>query len=78
MSYGRQWLLRAVLAIATAVQFSHVHAAPTPFTTAWDNSIAICAIMRNEHTDDVREWLQYHRCGVAHQSSTACCAQVDA
>jgi hypothetical protein len=33
----------------------------SPFSLDWDNSIAICAIMRGENTEDLREWLQYHR-----------------
>ena len=28
----------------------------------WDNSIAICACMFQEHMEDVREWLLYHQC----------------
>ena len=32
-----------------------------PFSMAWDNSIAACAIARSEATADVREWLAYHR-----------------
>ena len=35
----------------------------SPFSQEWDNSIAICAIMRRERVEDIREWLQYHRCG---------------
>lgn len=33
-----------------------------PFSAQWDNSIAICALMRAENSQDVREFLQYHRC----------------
>ena len=36
-----------------------------PFSLEWDNSIAGCAIARQEDTRDVREWLQYHRCANA-------------
>lgn len=28
----------------------------------WDNSMAVCAIMKNENVSDVLEWLQYHKC----------------
>ena len=38
--------------------------ATSPFSLDWDNTIAICAIMRQERVEDIREWLQYHRCGV--------------
>ena len=34
-----------------------------PWNKKWENSIAICAVMRDENVTDVREWLQYHRCG---------------
>jgi hypothetical protein len=33
----------------------------SPFSTEWNNSVAICAIMKEENTTDVREWLMYHR-----------------
>lgn len=36
--------------------------ATSPFSLDWDNTIAICAIMRQENLEDLREWLQYHRC----------------
>lgn len=32
-----------------------------PFSSAWNNTVAICAIMREENIADIREWLQYHR-----------------
>ena len=32
-----------------------------PDSPTWSNSIAICAIMRDENVTDVREWLQYYR-----------------
>ena len=35
--------------------------ATSPFSLDWDNSVAICAIMRQENVEDLREWLQYHR-----------------
>jgi hypothetical protein len=35
-----------------------------PWHPNWSNSIAICAIMREEQIADVREWLLYYRCGV--------------
>ena len=34
-----------------------------PWNIKWENSIAICAVLRDENVTDVREWLQYHRCG---------------
>lgn len=37
-----------------------------PWETAWVNSIAFCMIIKNEHAEDVREFLQYHRCGACH------------
>lgn len=37
----------------------------SPQSDEWDNSVAICAIMKGENTTDVREWLMYHRCGSA-------------
>lgn len=35
-----------------------------PFSQLWNNTIAICAIARKEHIEDIREWLQYHRYGL--------------
>lgn len=34
----------------------------SPMGHDWDNSVAICAIMRGEFMTDVREWLLYHKC----------------
>lgn len=45
-----------------------------PFSNTWDNSMAICALMRLENSADVREWLQYHRYGPPVQLSEAVCA----
>jgi hypothetical protein len=42
----------------------------TPWHKKWNNSIAICAIMRHENITDVVEWLSYH------QYVPFCCAQV--
>ena len=39
-----------------------------PDSATWSNSIAICAIMKDENVTDVREWLTYHQCA----SSFAC------
>ena len=36
-------------------------AAVSPYSKYWPNSIAICAVMKGEHVDDIREWLAYHR-----------------
>ena len=33
-----------------------------PFSSTWENSVLTCAIIKDEHSDDLREWLQYHRC----------------
>jgi Glycosyltransferase family 92 len=55
-------LLGALLALAALPAALY---AVSPFETGWKNTVAICAIMRKEHTDDVREWLQYHRCAPA-------------
>ena len=32
-----------------------------PWEPAWGNSVAICAVMKQENVTDVREWLQYYR-----------------
>jgi hypothetical protein len=34
----------------------------SPWHANWDNSIAICAIMRQENITDVVEWLSYYQC----------------
>lgn len=34
-----------------------------PMSDAWDNSIAVCAIMMQEQINDIREWLLYHKYG---------------
>jgi hypothetical protein len=33
-----------------------------PWHESWDNSIAICAVMRNENITDVVEWVSYYKC----------------
>jgi hypothetical protein len=33
-----------------------------PDSPKWNNSVAICAIMKDENLTDVREWLTYYRC----------------
>ena len=33
-----------------------------PYTRRWPNTIAICSIMKDEHIDDVKEFIAYHRC----------------
>lgn len=35
---------------------------PGPHTAEWPNTIAICAIMKDESAQDVKEFLEYHRC----------------
>ena len=32
-----------------------------PNSTQWNNSVAICATMKNENATDVREWLLYYK-----------------
>jgi hypothetical protein len=32
-----------------------------PWNSQWSNSIAICAIMRDENITDVQEWLEYYK-----------------
>jgi hypothetical protein len=36
--------------------------AHAPDSASWSNSIAICAVMKDEQTEDVHEWLQYYQC----------------
>ena len=31
----------------------------------WRNSLAICAVMKDEQLEDVQEWLRYYRCALA-------------
>jgi hypothetical protein len=35
-----------------------------PQPADWPNTVAICAMMKTEHADDVVEWLEYHRCSM--------------
>ena len=37
-----------------------------PQSEAWDNSVAVCAIMKQEKLSDIREWLLYHQCAPPH------------
>lgn len=46
---------------STPVAGELAEATTNPFSSAWDNTLVICAVMKLEHVDDVREWLQYHR-----------------
>ena len=34
----------------------------SPGSNEWSNSVAICAIMKDENIDDLVEWLAYYRC----------------
>lgn len=34
----------------------------SPKDPKWPNSVAICAMMKNEHPDDVVQWIRYHKC----------------
>jgi hypothetical protein len=36
--------------------------ASDPMSPAWQPTIAICAIMKDEHPQDLKEWIRYHRC----------------
>lgn len=54
----------AALLAALSAPWSNACARTTPFSKDWANTVAICAIMRKEKTEDVREWLQYHRCAL--------------
>lgn len=33
-----------------------------PDSPQWNNSVAICALMKSENSTDVREWLMYYKC----------------
>lgn len=33
----------------------------TPYSLFWENSVAACAIMKDERPEDVLEWLDYYR-----------------
>ena len=35
-----------------------------PQSEEWDNSVAVCAIMKQEKLSDIREWLLYHQCAL--------------
>ena len=35
--------------------------AHAPDGARWRNSVALCAVMRDENATDVREWLQYYQ-----------------
>ena len=48
----------------------------SPWSSTWTNSIVICAVMANEHSNDILEWLSYHRFAFFwHQclSDSLCC-----
>lgn len=32
-----------------------------PSSKSWDNSFAVCSIMKDENITDVREWISYYR-----------------
>ena len=34
----------------------------SPYSLFWENTIAVCAIMKDERPEDVLEWMDYHRC----------------
>lgn len=40
-----------------------------PESDEWPNTLAICAIMKGEHPDDVIQWLKYHMCATFHELS---------
>ena len=33
-----------------------------PDAPSWDNSVALCATMKDENITDIREWLTYYQC----------------
>jgi hypothetical protein len=39
--------------------------AHSPEGTLWSDSLAICAMMKDEQFEDIVEWLQYYRCAAA-------------
>jgi hypothetical protein len=44
----------------------------SPNDPAWPNTLAICAIMKSEHPEDVVEWVNYHKCALAHALLYSC------
>jgi hypothetical protein len=55
--------LAGLLPLVVGLLYSQARAeAVSPYSLDWENTIAICAIMRLERIEDIREWLQYHRC----------------
>ena len=61
------------MALLLALILGPLVSALNPYKAEWDNSVAICAIMRQERTEDLREWLQYHRHGLSsHAHGTGC------
>ena len=34
-----------------------------PLSDDFANTVAVCSLMKDEEVADVREWLEYHRCG---------------
>jgi hypothetical protein len=49
-----------------------------PYDPDWKNTIAICAMMRQENPADVKEWLDYHRCDDLPASRTMFCSGLKA
>jgi hypothetical protein len=45
-----------------------------PESTEWPNTVALCTMMKNEHPDDVIEWLQYHQCALHHHAALPMCS----
>lgn len=50
---------------------------PDPGSAEWTNTVALCAMMKTEHTEDVVEWLDYHRSG-SYSSATDLCTAIGA
>ena len=44
----------------------------SPWSHAWPNTVAVCALMKEEHPDDVMEWIEYHRYVVLRLKQTHC------
>ena len=52
---------QAAVKPVAAVSKRQVRLELAPWHASWNNSIALCAVTRDEHVEDVTEWLQYYR-----------------
>lgn len=46
-----------------------------PNSTAWRNSVAMCATMKTENSTDVREWLLHYRYAATGERHGWCCIE---